>query len=363
MLAAQRAKRSTAGNKMSKLLNAEEEDEFYKTTYGGFDEEEEDNDYHSSQSDSDDVIDSDFSIDENDEMKSDEDGDDKPKRKKQGAITKAYKDPKLKGAKEIEKKPPPAKKPRIERPKEAPSSVQIYVSPERKSVRRSTAIKSEAAMSKQKIDAQKEKMLKELAVKKNVASIRRMTQEELLEEAKITERENMQSLANYQKLELEKKRQRSTKPVCQGPTIRYHSLTMPLIEELPMEPEVDVDSEEYTLQSSRVAEPKKPADLLLEEKCARTFITFTDDSTFDDMFPQQKTKPPSKAICPITKLPAKYFDPITQVPYANVQAFRCIREAYTKQLEAENKSNASLTGSSRRREKSGGGTPTVTVAS
>ena len=61
-------------------------------------------------------------------------------------------------------------------------------------MRRSTAIKSEAAMSKQKIDAQKDKMLKELAVKKNVASIRRMTQEELLEEAKITERENMQSL-------------------------------------------------------------------------------------------------------------------------------------------------------------------------
>lgn len=31
-----RAPRKTAGNRMSRLLDAEEEDEFYKTTYGGF---------------------------------------------------------------------------------------------------------------------------------------------------------------------------------------------------------------------------------------------------------------------------------------------------------------------------------------
>ena len=39
MLVSGREKRSTAGNKMAKLLDAEDgEDEFYKTTYGGFDE-------------------------------------------------------------------------------------------------------------------------------------------------------------------------------------------------------------------------------------------------------------------------------------------------------------------------------------
>lgn len=37
-------------------------------------------------------------------------------------------------------------------------------------------------------------MLKDMAAKKNVAHIRRMTQEELLEEAKITEQQNMKSL-------------------------------------------------------------------------------------------------------------------------------------------------------------------------
>lgn len=44
-MAATREKRTNAGNKMAKLLNEEEEDDFYKTTYGGFDEVEQDHDY------------------------------------------------------------------------------------------------------------------------------------------------------------------------------------------------------------------------------------------------------------------------------------------------------------------------------
>ncbi|BFZ00940.1 hypothetical protein BsWGS_03980 [Bradybaena similaris] len=327
MLATERERRSNAGGKMAKLLEAEDEDDFYKTTYGGFEEEEEDKDYNSSQSDSDDIIDSDFSIDENDEVKSDNDDEGKPKRKKKGVVTKAYKDPK--GDKE---KKPPTKKLKTEKSREVPS-VQIYVSPERKSVRRSTALKSEAALSRQKLDQQRDKFLKDMAIKKNVSHIRRMTQEELLEEAKITEKQNMKSLENYQKLELEKKRARVVKQAYHGPIIRYHSLTMPLIEELPYEPDVDVDSEE-------VAETKKP-ELSVDEKCERTFITFTDEATFKEIFPQIKSKTPSRAICPVTKLPAKYFDPITQVPYATAQAFHMIRDAYTRQLENESKNRSS----------------------
>lgn len=37
-LAEGRAPRRTAGNRLSGLLEAEEEDEFYQTTYGGFTE-------------------------------------------------------------------------------------------------------------------------------------------------------------------------------------------------------------------------------------------------------------------------------------------------------------------------------------
>lgn len=44
-MAATREKRANAGNKMARLLNEEEEDDFYKTTYGGFDEVDQDHDY------------------------------------------------------------------------------------------------------------------------------------------------------------------------------------------------------------------------------------------------------------------------------------------------------------------------------
>jgi len=44
-MAATRERRTNAGNKMARLLNEEEEDDFYKTTYGGFEEVEQDNDY------------------------------------------------------------------------------------------------------------------------------------------------------------------------------------------------------------------------------------------------------------------------------------------------------------------------------
>lgn len=32
-------------------------------------------------------------------------------------------------------------------------------------------------------------------------------------------------------------------------------------------------------------------------------------------------------------MPAKYLDPVTQLPYANMQTFRILREAYYQQLE------------------------------
>ena len=37
----------------------------------------------------------------------------------------------------------------------------------------------------------------------------------------------------------------------------------------------------------------------------------------------------------MSRLPAKYFDPVTELPYANLQAFKIIREAYYQQLEAK----------------------------
>ena len=119
----------------------------------------------------------------------------------------------------------------------------------------------------------------------------------------------------YQRMELEKKRNKVSKQAYKGPVIRFHSVTMPLIEELP---------EDHA------------ADLKDAEKCARTFITFTDEKVFKDNFLYRKKRAPVRQYrCPVTEFPAKYFDPVTQTPFANVKAFKVIRDAYEKQLEIE----------------------------
>lgn len=72
-----------------------------------------------------------------------------------------------------------------------------------------------------------------------------------------------------------------------------------------------------------------------DDKQERTFLTFSDFDTFRGTFPRRKPRTPQQKICPITRLPAKYFDPVTRLPYANLQAFRFIREAYYSQLETK----------------------------
>lgn len=309
---------------MTQLLEAEDEDDFYKTTYGGFEEEAEDIDYGSEESDSE-STDSDFSIDENDDVHSDVDDDDEPKRKKR-VVTKAYKEPKKDAPQEKKK----SEVKRREKIKEEIPAVQIYQSPERKSLRRSTAIKSRETQSRQKRREATAQILKDIALKKNVKveDVRRLTQEELLAEAKVTEQINVKSLETYQKLELEKKRSRVTKQVYRGPIVRYHSVTMPLLsEDACTEPDITVDEDGDMQQDA-----EQPSS---SELCSRTFITFTDDKVFHEVFPSRRRKLPQKLMCPVTRLPAKYLDPVTNTPYATAQAFRLIREAYAKQLEEE----------------------------
>lgn len=320
-MAATRDKRSNAGSKMSTLLEAEEEDDFYKTTYGGFNEEEDDKVYESEVSESD-YEDSDISIDEDDEVKSDDDA--APKKKKR-VVTKAYKEPAAKKPKPDVEKKVKEKKP----PKPAPS-IQIYHSPEKKTLRKSTADRSKQIAEREKERDSRTKMLKDIALQKRVAEVRRLTQEELLEEAKVTEELNLMSLENYKRLELEKKNRRIQKAVYRGPVIRYHSLTMPVIEELPdNEINIDQDSSEDTVKASNTEKMDS------SEKCSRTFITFTDERNIKEYFSSKRTRPPVKQFCPVTRLPAKYFDPITNTPYATLQAFKIIREAYAQQLQSE----------------------------
>ncbi len=107
-MALSRPRRSNAGSKMASLLNSMEADDFYTTTYGGFVEDDVDDDFVCeavpgtgavAADVDDDIVDSDFSIDENDEPRSDVENSDDPDRPKklkrgQGVQTKAYKEPK-----------------------------------------------------------------------------------------------------------------------------------------------------------------------------------------------------------------------------------------------------------------------------
>ncbi|KAI6073084.1 Transcription factor-like 1 [Aix galericulata] len=394
-LAEGRAPRRTAGNRLSGLLQAEEEDEFYQTTYGGFTEESGDDEYRGDQSDSDDEVDSDFDIDEGEEPASDQD-DSEPKRRRR-IITKAYRvrgapggstrgregrgghrgvgsgggsrgaaqgppqtaaGPPRRGCSRVPRgggqdsagrghspwvgecgmeplkslRPKKADAPssssqKAREVKSAPLELQDEVADSRKHMRQSTT-----EHTRQTFLRIQERQVQSKRKKGGPNYDRPLTQEELLEEAKITEEINLRSLENYERLEADKKKQVQKKRKCVGPVIRYWSVTMPLITELGKEENVDVEGLDQDLQQAEAAPAAAPASA---GKCSRTFISFTDDETFERFFP--KAKPPRlpvREICPVTHKPAVYRDPITDIPYSNIRAFKIIREAYKKYITA-----------------------------
>ncbi|XP_034612603.1 vacuolar protein sorting-associated protein 72 homolog [Trachemys scripta elegans] len=329
-LAGGRAPRRTAGNRLAGLLNAEE-DEFYQTTYGGFTEESGDDEYKGDQSDSDDEVDSDFDIDEGDEPASDQD-DDEPKRKRR-VVTKAYKEP-IKSLRPKKPDTAASSSQKVREEKSAPLELQDEVGDSRKYMRQSTT-----EHTRQTFLRVQERQVQSKRKKGGTNYDRPLTQEELLEEAKITEEINLRSLETYERLEADKRKHVQKKRKCVGPVIRYYSGTMPLITDLGVKEEnVDVEGLDQDMQQTAEA-PQAAASPA--GKCSRTFITFSDDETFERFFPKAKQpKLPVKEICPVTHKPAVYRDPITDIPYSNIRAFKIIREAYKKYITAHGLPNA-----------------------
>ncbi|XP_054154939.1 vacuolar protein sorting-associated protein 72 homolog [Oppia nitens] len=396
-LAAGRVRRPKAGANMSRLLDSEEAvDDFYKTTYGGFEEEVEDNDYTSDGSDSHDEIDSDFSIDENDEPVSDGDDEDNRKRRRSKPAKRgAYREPKpAAAAAPVIKKPTPIVKVKTETPAaEASSSRRSMAtvsgtSPTKnrltpkKSFRESTRRNARETEQRLRIARKETEMRRKAGVNK-VPEYRQLTQQEMFREAKKTEQLNLKSLERYRKLELEKsKKIKLVKEAPKGPMIRYQSVTMPLIEVISSETfdknsdnndmDVDNDTNDTTdnsmaaavvaadddnggivgddddddsqvsttingdKQQQKTLTPEPVVVVDTDAKCSRTFISFTDDKTYADYFSGHRRRPPQvkpKLYCPISHLPGRYFDPVTLLPYSSAATFRAIREAYYKQLE------------------------------
>lgn len=165
------------------------------------------------------------------------------------------------------------------------------------------------------------------------------TQEELLEEAKITEEENTKSLGGYLKqprkqlfYNLLVHSQRNSENGAgeeeitshQAHVLRTHD-TLPLTNHA---------SDAKAHCGANPAVDSKD----LAGKCERTFVTIENDfndKVFQSLFRHKAPPKASNGICPITRLPARYFDPITQQPYYSIQAFKILREAYYMQLEQQ----------------------------
>ncbi|CAH8674368.1 unnamed protein product [Schistosoma rodhaini] len=372
-----RERRANAGARMARLLNEEEEDEFYSNIYGGFAEEEEDADYQS-ESSVEDVIDSDFAdessgSDEDDAttIASDDDENKRQKRQSNRVVTKGYKEPKRAKITRFQENKLSDKKANSDKSLTDPqskSTVQIkdrqqqitvtkktsgqistYERPELRASTLQATADQEAETTRRRIATaentavRRKALLAEIAQRKNLPEVRRLTQEELLAEAKITEEINRRSLARYQRLEIEKKKARIQKTVNSTPMIRYHSFTVPIIEE---------QHNIYGVLANNDDESSIRAGPIITDpsaKCSRNLITFANDVCFRDSMPETITPLPEPGcpaptpirperrlrICPITGLPARYLDPLTLTPYANLAAFRVLRRLYSIHLETK----------------------------
>lgn len=289
MAALERPKRANAGSRMTKLIqDAEEEvekDDFYKTTYGGFEEEECDQDYESEEG-GEDSFDSDFSLSEHDDdVESAEEEEKKPTKKK----IKFFK-PKT--------EPTTSTKPKVKKP--VPKNIILPDRPidKQQRMRATTILKSTQQGTKPKIPP--------IRRHPSIPQMRRLTQSELLAEARITEEQNLASLAQLMQFQEDKKNAKVMKVKYQGPIIRFQSVRMPLF---------GTDGSETGY-------------------CSRSFLEFTDTKSFPQEYFPSKVKYPKKDVCVVTGLPAKYKDPLTGLPYATIEAFKYIRQ-HRKRLKEQ----------------------------
>ena len=228
-LATTRSRRSNAGAKMSQMIQAEEDD-FYANTYGGFTEEDDDGDFDE-EDEEDDVeedydVDSDFSIDETDEIAPEfQELEDDSKKKS----SRAYKEPTKK--KKVPSSDATVPETKTVQTSTSASGTETVVTPSTsKKIDPSIVAKRNLRDSTKK---RSEQILKKTPTKprrKRKSHYESMTHEQILEEAKKTEEENLKSLERYQKLELEKlKKIKVAQKAVQKPYITYISTTMPII--------------------------------------------------------------------------------------------------------------------------------------
>ena len=251
-------------------------------------------------------------------------------------------------------KPPKAKKPRT-----TVVQMSTTTTTEQRSLRKSTLEVSEEFRRRMQEEEEVRKYQRSRKSAARKKPLRKLTQKEMLEEAKKTERENLASLEAYTLLEAEKRRVKEKKTGIQGPFVRFHSVTMPAITELPDSTtsdgrRLDPQSSQVTDNSSSTSDgapssatqnqtaislessvqPTATGAESQQQRYCRNFLVFTDTVNFPSaFFPTTKPQKPRRKFCPVTGLPARYVDPITGTPYATSQAFRIIRNKYISEGE------------------------------
>lgn len=193
--------------------------------------------------------------------------------------------------------------------------------------------------------------------------VKELTQEELLAEAEITERENRESLELWQQREAERKareKRKKEKKGMAGPYVRYRSFTDGTPDERPKQRKIVMiesteagDNVQYEITDPAAVAWQRKCDMEQSDMVGRNLISFiTDDNAKQinisglndkeldrtDLIPSlenwadRRPRPIKPLICPITGLPAKYRDPKTSVPYASKEAFRTIRACLNNQV-------------------------------
>jgi vacuolar protein sorting-associated protein 72 len=236
-----------------------------------FQEDEEDKNYKFV--DQEDIVDSDIDLSEGEEEEAEEVVPEKRKRS-----SRAYREPasiralkkRMKGGAASQK----FKRRRVSR-----------IQGEKMTLRTSTQRHTETIAKKQATS--KKRPAKSGVAKTDVAP--RLTQEEMLVHALITEQQNKQSLKRSLEASLDEKKRKAPSAKFFGPTIRYHSRKTPRLHVMSF---TDVTKVPAVINSTQCKYKKR-----------------------------QKT-------CVITGLPAKYRDPVTGYVYANLEAFREIRRRY-----------------------------------
>lgn len=184
---------------------------------------------------------------------------------------------------------------------------------ERKSIRQSTAVKSQETIERIKERDSKFKKIKPLPPPEMP------TQAELLEEAKLTEAENLKSLEKFEKLELARKQSRPKARVSLLTSVKFVSKAYPCEDE---------DSVNIEMSDDNNGKMERP------QYYERSTITVNEPHEFERMFPKKVAKPirPPRQ-CVFTNEYARYRDPVTGHPYKNKKIFSILRTVYSMHLE------------------------------